>query len=280
VDHAHADRRVRLARLGIAERGDLRIQPARVVDQVEHRDAGRVELPVGDPLAVGTPAETVPQVELLFVDPVAGPVDDRLRAVVRQLHDLQVADVLDVQIVLANVGDLAAVGRELREHQRRGRRIAAQLLQSPVGRRQHPVVAARVGAPDPLRVGEDQQPLAVVGPSVAIDAQGLGLSLGNELLGGHENVALACLRIVSHDVLGLVEVVGVLQRGVARAVLEPAGRTEGLGLEVVRIEDPLDGENGWIVRLSGRERPFDQDQNCYAKKNQTESLLHQTIPSP
>ncbi len=116
----------------------------------------------------------VPQVELLFVDPVGCPVDDRLRAVVRQLRDLCIRETFAVEVVLAHIGDLLTVGREGREHERRGLGVAAaELLKSlrAARERQHPVVAARVLPPDLGRVGEDEELRPVFGPLVVVDAE-------------------------------------------------------------------------------------------------------------
>ena len=51
--------------------------------------------------------------------------------VVGEPHDPAVAEALDVEVVGAHVGDAGGVGRELGEHQRRGRRLAAELRQPP-----------------------------------------------------------------------------------------------------------------------------------------------------
>ena len=69
-----------------------------------------------------------------------------------------VGEILDVEIVGADVGDARAVGRELGEHQRSTRARAPPSLWSlPLADVEHPVVAARVPAPDLLRVGEDEE---------------------------------------------------------------------------------------------------------------------------
>ena len=52
-------------------------------------------------------------------------------------------------------------------------RVAAELLELAAGDVEHPVVAARVPAPDLLRVGEDEQPLAVLRPGVVVDRERL-----------------------------------------------------------------------------------------------------------
>ena len=62
---------------GIGER----VERVGVVDQQEVAHAARVELPVGDALAVRAPAEPVAHAQLFLVHPVERAVDDRLRAV-------------------------------------------------------------------------------------------------------------------------------------------------------------------------------------------------------
>ncbi len=110
--------------LGVRDRRDRRVERGRVVDEREDPDAGRVELPVGDALAVGAPAEAVADAEFLFVDPVRRAVDGRLRPIFRQRHGAAVGEALDVDVVAADVGHARAVGRELGEHERRFRGIA------------------------------------------------------------------------------------------------------------------------------------------------------------
>ncbi len=129
ADHADARRRVRRAGLRIRNLRDHRIQRVGVVDQREDADAGAVELPVDDRLAVGTEAEAVANAELLLVDPVRRAVDDRFRSVGRQLRDLAVVEALDVDVVAAHVADARRIRRELREHQRRRRMRRADLLE-------------------------------------------------------------------------------------------------------------------------------------------------------
>src|SRR5262249_55103016 len=65
ADHADANCRVRVSRLRVEHRLDYRIERVRVVDQIEVADAFRIELPVGDRAAVGTPAPANSKVELL-----------------------------------------------------------------------------------------------------------------------------------------------------------------------------------------------------------------------
>lgn len=53
--------------------------------------------------AVRTPAEAVPEAEFFLVDPVRCAVDDGIRAVPRQLCDLEVVEVLHIKIVLPDI---------------------------------------------------------------------------------------------------------------------------------------------------------------------------------
>ena len=64
----------------------------------------------------------------------------------------------------------------------------------------------------------------------------------------------APLAVVADQVLAAVAV-GLLQRGIGRAVAEPAGRPKGLALEFGRAIDPLDREQGGVGLLGpGRRR--------------------------
>ena len=67
---------VLLARPWDRRTADLRVQAVRVVDQRELGNAAWFDLPVGDRLAVGAPAEPVAQAQFLLVDPIERAVDD------------------------------------------------------------------------------------------------------------------------------------------------------------------------------------------------------------
>ena len=67
--------------------------------------------------------------------------------------------VLDVDVVLDDVGGHPAVGRELGEHQGRRLEIPAELAEAAGGQVVGPEIAAGVLAPDALGVGEDDQDL-------------------------------------------------------------------------------------------------------------------------
>src|SRR5690606_31822360 len=111
-------------------------------------DAVGYQLPVGHAPAVGAPAPAVLQAELLFIHPVEGAVDDRTRAVLRQLGDRAAGQVLDIEIVLPHVAHPSAIGRKLGEHQGGGScRGASELLQLAAFTVQYPVVPAGIGTP-------------------------------------------------------------------------------------------------------------------------------------
>ena len=173
-----------------------------VVDQREVLDAGGVELPVGDLPAVRAPPESIAQIELFFVDPVGRAVDDVLVLGFGEPRDRAAADLLDVKIALADVADAAAIGRELREHQRRGRGAGADLTQRAGCAIEHPVVAARVLAPDFFRVGVEQQPRAIRGPLVTVDRERRGRARRLQRRCRDEDGPGSGRRVVLDDVLG------------------------------------------------------------------------------
>ena len=106
ADHADARRRVGCARLRVLHRYGKGVERIGIVDEEKVMHPGDVELPVGDPRAVGAPTKAVAQRELLLVHPIEGAVDARRRAVSRQAGDALRRDIeaLDVQVVLAHVG--------------------------------------------------------------------------------------------------------------------------------------------------------------------------------
>ena len=127
ADHPHAAGGVALADLGVGEAPESRVEPGDVVDQAELAHALGVDLPVGDPLAVGAPAEAAAQPQLLLVHPVGGAVDDRLGRGDAQAVDLEVVQVLDPEVPLADVGHPIPGGREAGEHQGRLLGVPTQL---------------------------------------------------------------------------------------------------------------------------------------------------------
>ena len=157
-----------------------------------------------------------------------------------------VVEPLDVEVVLAHVGDAPAVGRELGEHQGGRRRLcAAQLLQLPGGEIERPEVAARVLPPDLPRVGEQQHVLPVGGHLVVLDRERERIAAGDEPRGGHPDLALAGRRVVAHQRAAFIGAVG-FELHVGGLALEPAGAAEVLGLELVGGEDPVEREGGGV----------------------------------
>src|SRR5215471_16631643 len=120
------------ADLGVRNLGDdFSSRAVQVVDESEVFYAFRVELPKGDGPAVGAPLEAVANVELFFVNPIGGAIDDGGGAIVRSLRDFWRSKILDVNVVGADVGDFGIVGRELGEHQRGGSSVATEFAKSP-----------------------------------------------------------------------------------------------------------------------------------------------------
>ena len=229
--HAGAHRRVGGARLRVLHGDREGVERVRVVDQQEVAHAGHVELPVRDPGPVRGPAERVAQPELLLVDPVGGAVHARRGSVVREPCASAVGEPLHVEVALLHVRDPVPLRRELREHQRRGRPVRAELPQRARGAVEHPVVAARLVAPDALRVREQQQLAGVRRPGVIGDAHAV------QLRGRDQHRACAGGGVVAHDV-GAAR--GALHGRVGGAAIDPAGRAEALGHELVRREEPLE----------------------------------------
>src|SRR2546425_11858983 len=107
-----------------------------------------------DPPAVRAPAERVPQIELLLVHPVGGPVDDVVAAVCGEAGLRAGGEIGHVDVVRAHEADHPAVGRELGEH------LVAGLLAhgSEALRREVPDVVRALGvlAPHARRVSKDR----------------------------------------------------------------------------------------------------------------------------
>ena len=152
-------RRVGGPHLGIGQRRQLGVDGIGVVDEVEGPHSRRVELPVGDVAAVGAPAETVAEAELLLVDPVGCAVDDVLAVIGGQPCHLEGLHVLDVEILVVETHPRRhlAVGRQLGEHHGRLCDVAAQFSQHTAVEVEQPVVAARIASPHSFGVGEDQK---------------------------------------------------------------------------------------------------------------------------
>ena len=245
-DDPHARGRVLLARLGITHRDDLRIETGGGVEHRVLRHARAVDLPVGDRLAVGTPAEAVAERELFLVHPVEGAVDERVRAVLGERSDRPGGHVLDVQVILPDVGDVLSPGIEGREHQRGFGGLAAELPQHVLVAIEDPVISPRVQPPDLAGVGEEEQLSPVVADGEIGDAERAFAPLGDELSGPDQYLALAGGRIMTNHVSSLATL-GILQRQVGRAVLEPVDRGRMLGMELFGAEDPGDGQVRWGI---------------------------------
>ncbi len=260
IDHADPCRRVGGAGLGIRDARGHRIDGVGGVQEGEDADPGRVELPVGDPAAVGAPAEAVAHPEFLFVDPVRGAVDDRLGARRRQRRDAAPFDRLDVEIVGPHVGDARAVGRELREHERCRRGTASELCQAAGRQIEHPVVAARVLPPDPGGVREDQQAPAIGRPGVVGDVERCRLARGHEPGARDEHRARAGRRVVAHQVGAPGRPRGLDGR-IGRAVGHPARRAEGRHIVGAVLEDTpeLDVEGRAVEALREQQVPAEGD---------------------
>ena len=190
-DDPDAARRVGGPHLRIGERRELGVDGIGVVNEVEGSHSRRVELPVGDVAAVGAPAETVAEVELLLVDPVGGAVDDVLTVIGGQTGHLEALQVLDVEILVVEIHPRhhLAVGRHLGEHHGRLCGVAAQLLQPAAVEMEQPVVAAGVSSPHPFGVGEDQQLCSILRPPIVVDFERLAVFARNQSSGRDQHGA-------------------------------------------------------------------------------------------
>ncbi len=255
---AGLDGGIGLAGLGVLEGRRHRIEAVGVVDHGEDGDARRVEPPKGDGRAVRAPAEAVADAELLLVDPIGGPVDDVGAPVMGQPGDPPRGQVLGVDVVLDDVGRLAAVGRELGEHQGRGLEVPPEPPEPARREVVGPEVAPGVLPPDPFRVGEDDQDSAVGRPGVILDRERLGRARRYELVRGDEDAALPRSGRVEDEVAGALGRFARLERRIGLPVAHPPGRAEALGRELPAGEDALDGQVG--VGLGGRRSVLGQDE--------------------
>jgi len=85
-------------------------------NQLKVSDAFRIEIPVGDVLAVRAKTESVSQKELLFVNPVGGAVYYSIGAAFCQPPDSHCFEVLDVNVALVDIAHSLAVRTELGKH--------------------------------------------------------------------------------------------------------------------------------------------------------------------
>ena len=75
-------------------------------------------------MSVVAPTEAVAKVQLFLIDPVEGPIDDGLATVGCEECDFTATEVLDIEVVFANISNLGARRSELGELERRGCCIA------------------------------------------------------------------------------------------------------------------------------------------------------------
>ena len=159
-----------------------------------------------------------------------------------------VGQILDVDVVLDDVGGHAAVGRELGEHERRGLEARTELAEPARGQIVRPEIAPGVLPPDPAGIGHDDQDLAVGRPGVILDGDGLRRSRRHEPGRRHEDLALAALGPVEDEIAAGPAAVGRLQGRVRIAVRHPTRRAEPLGREITRGEDPVQREQPGVGR--------------------------------
>ena len=184
------------------------------------------------------------------VHPVGRSVDRRFGPVRRERRHFSGVQALDVDIVRLDVGDAGRVGRELREHEARRRSsvraslggtllIDPQLSQGIGPDVEHPVVTAGVVSPDLLRVGEDEQPLAVRRPRVVLDAKRCFPPGRNEAGRIQENGARTGHRVVAGN-FGSGATLGLLHDRVGCSIREPAGRAKSRRSVGALLENPVD----------------------------------------
>ena len=237
VDHADATRGVLRARFGILHGDDLAVAIRKIVDHEELADARAVEFPEGNARSVRAEAEAVATIELFLVDPVEGAVNHGARAARGQLPRLLRQIVLDPDLIARDEGDLGAVGRVLRKHQRRLRQRTANATR--LRRRQrthHEVLAARVLAPHPLTVGEDQEFAGLLGHRVVLDLQWQLVAALAQRMRWDQHFARAGDGIVAHEFERASFVVAFESREVRP--IEPPRWTKARGAEL-RSGDPL-----------------------------------------
>ena len=251
--HAHAHCRIGGAGLGILQRDGLRIGAVEVVHHVEGADAFGVELPVGDAARIRAPAEPVAQAEFLFVHPVAGAVDDKVRPVVRQLGGGTGGQVLDIDVVGKPVGNARAVGRELGIHQCACRAIGGDLAQVAAGKVEHPEIAQRLVAAEGLRIGLHQQVPPVGRPVVIVDMQRCA-AVGRQLRRRHQHAGIAGGGIVADDVLPVLHGGRGVDRGVVPGTLDPLDRRGALPGEVAIGKDGIERERREAIAVLRRGR--------------------------
>src|SRR5690349_14365827 len=190
-------------------------------------------------------------------------------------YGLAGGQILDVDVVLTYVCDLRRIGAELRVHQGRFGRIAADSPQLPGAPVEEPVVTARVGAPDATRVGEHEHALTVARPRKVLDIERRRSARWPELGRGDQHVALrAGGAVVPHHVHSRGTTIGRFDQQVRGSAIEPFGLRSGSGRELAGAENAIDhvatpGEGGgWRYLPCGDEegRCKDGRQRKTAKK--------------
>ena len=268
---ARRDRGIGRPRLGVLDRDGVGVEGVGVVDQRESAHASHVEVPIGELRAVGGPAEAVPQVELLLVDPVRHTVDVQRVGPRGEPGDLPVGHALDVEIALADVRHAVAPRRELGVHECGLRRLAAELLERATAPVEHPVVAAGILTPHTASVREQQQLVAVSRPDVVVEVERRRVAGRDELPCRHQHAAGAGGGLVADDVGRPRHAGRGLHGGIRRAVLNPAGGAEAFGREVARREDTaqrLGRRQRYLCREGGR-RGQRQRHNGQCESNAT-----------
>ncbi|MCG3120704.1 MAG: hypothetical protein ALAOOOJD_03532 [bacterium] len=169
ADHTDAAGGIRGADLRILHGNDERIKRVGVVDQQKIAHARGIQLPISNRLAVGTPAPTITQIEFFLIHPIERAVNDGARAILRERGDFAAVQIFHINIVFPHVTDGMIIRRKFCKHQCRGLGVAAKLAQLPGREIEHPIIAARVSPPHPLRVGENKQALAIRRPLIVFD---------------------------------------------------------------------------------------------------------------
>ena len=115
-----------------------------------------IQLPVGDRLAIGTPAIAIAQAQFLLVHPVECAINDCTARRLCHRVDTTILQVLDVNIALTHIGYKITISRrKLGEHQCGRLGLSSDFLQLATGAIQHPVVTTRVAPPNALGIRID-----------------------------------------------------------------------------------------------------------------------------
>ena len=191
----------------------------------------------------------------------------RVSCVMRALGHL-----FHVDVVLAHVGHASAVGREFRKHECGLRRVAAQLAQLLRVQIEHPVVAARVHAPNTACVGEDQQLRAIVGPDVVGDGEWRCRAWRSKRRCRYKDLAVSRRRVVPNQIASAARVRRLLQRGVTD-IIQPADLRHAASLELVGVPDPRDGERIALRVNAARRSDNGVSKECEAHNERKTQLL-------